>query len=151
VVVTPLPARSAVTWSNPVGNVTSIEDGAQPTDWFNGEQVDPVSAYRYDTLYHLIEACDRESVQAGTRPGLPTLGGPPGTPDASRWRNYRQTYTYTYDAGGNLEALTHTQAATRTMKVAERGNRSLLWLEGLPEPEIVRTVARQPCVGKAVS
>jgi insecticidal toxin complex protein TccC len=119
---------------DPVGNVTSIEDGAQPTDWFNGEQVDPVSAYRYDTLYQLIEARGRESVQAGIRPGLPTLAGPPGTPDASRWRNYRQTYTY--DAGGNLEALTHTQAATRTMKVAERGNRSLLWLEGLPEPDL---------------
>lgn len=107
---------------DPVGNVVSITDDAQPTDWFNGEQVEPVSEYRYDTLYQLVQASGRESVQAGIRPGLPTPALPGGG-DVNRRRNYTQSYTY--DDGGNLLMLEHTQTATRLMRVDTRSNRSL--------------------------
>lgn len=119
---------------DPVGNVLRIRDDAQPTDWFNGEKVEPVSAYSYDTLYRMIEASGRESVQAGIGPGLPGLVLPGGG-DANRRRNYVQSYTY--DAAGNLVTLTHTQAATRTMKVAERSNRSLFMADASQPPDLL--------------
>lgn len=120
---------------DPVGNVVAIEDDAQPTDWFNGEEVDAISVYRYDTLYQLIEARGRESAQAGIQPGLP-VPVLPGGGDASRRRNYTQTYTY--DAGGNLLTLGHTQAAPRKMKVDEHSNRSLPMPDESRPPDIER-------------
>ncbi|HVI55320.1 MAG TPA: RHS repeat-associated core domain-containing protein [Luteibacter sp.] len=112
---------------DPMGHVLRVEDLAQPTDWFSGAQVEPVCAYRYDTLYRLVEAGGRESVLATVRPGLPELGGPGGTVDASRLRNYTQTYTY--DAGDNLLTLRHASGGptqyTRTMTAEPRSNRCL--------------------------
>lgn len=107
---------------DPVGNVLSLEDRAQPTQWFDGQRIDPVSTFRYDTLNQLIEATGRESVLATMQPGLPELVMP-GMGDASRLRNYRQNYTY--DAAGNLLTLKHSDAPLRVMKVAPNSNRSL--------------------------
>lgn len=118
---------------DPVGNVLRVADDVAPTDWFNGEQVDPVNMYRYDTLYQLIQASGRESLSAGIHPELP---GPvlPGGGDASRRRNFTQTYNY--DAGGNLLTLGHTQVATRVMHVDARSNRSLLMTDADHPPDI---------------
>lgn len=118
---------------DPVGNVLSIEDRAQPTQWFDAQQIDPVSTYRYDTLNQLIEATGRESVLAGIQPGLPELVVPM-TGDASRLRNYKQIYTY--DAAGNLLTLKHGNAPLRTMKVALRSNRSLHMADAANPPDL---------------
>ncbi|WP_448098525.1 RHS repeat-associated core domain-containing protein [Luteibacter yeojuensis] len=123
---------------DPVGNVLRIEDAAQPTDWFDGTQVEPVSTYRHDTLYRLVEASGRESVHAGIGPGLPGLGGPGGGADASRRRRYIQTYIY--DAGGNLRTLSHLASDqtqyTRTMHMAGRGNRGLYQADPERPPDL---------------
>lgn len=108
---------------DPVGNALTIEDAATPTDWFNGEEVNPLSEYRYDTLYQLIQATGRENAQQGT-----------GITD--RRRNY--TETYVYDAGGNLLTLAHTQATPQTMKVDGRSNRSLPMPDESCPPDIER-------------
>ncbi len=123
---------------DPVGNLVRIKDHAQPTAWFDGTQVDPVSTYRYDTLYQLIEASGRESIQATPGPALPKLLLPGGG-DSNRRRTYTQAYRY--DAGGNLRTLTHAASDgtlyTRTMAVAERSNRSLCQPEAGPPPDLV--------------
>ncbi|RAI71369.1 hypothetical protein DOZ80_05865 [Pseudomonas fluorescens] len=118
---------------DPVGNVLSIEDRAQPTQWFDAQQIDPVNTYRYDSLNQLTEATGRESVLAGIQPGLPELVVP-GTGDASRLRNYRQNYTY--DAAGNLLTLKHGDSPLRTMKVALRSNRSLYMADATNPPDL---------------
>lgn len=118
---------------DPVGNLLSVEDRAQPTQWFDGQQIDPVSTYRYDTLNQLIQATGRESVLAAIQPGLPELVMP-GSGDASRLRNYKQSYTY--DAAGNLLTLKHGEAPLRTMKVALRSNRSLYMADEANPPDL---------------
>ena len=111
---------------DPVGNITRIEDLAQPVQWFAGQRIQAVSTYTYDTLYQLISATGRESTSQIIGPGLPGLEifGPI---DDSRWRNYNQTYTY--DSGGNLTQLKHDAGAgngyTREMIIDTRSNRSL--------------------------
>ena len=118
---------------DPVGNVQTIEDAAQPTDWFGGTRADPVSTYQYDTLYQLTVASGRESVQAGL--GASRSGRVrPTANDASRLRPYTQSYTY--DAGGNLLTLAHSGMPTRRMVVAERSNRSMPILDESTLPDI---------------
>jgi len=118
---------------DPVGNALSITDAAQPTDWFKGEQVEAVNRYTYDTLYQLVEASGRESLHAGIHPHLPGLVLPGGG-DASRRRNYTQTYRY--DAAGNLLTLKHGQNPVRTLKVDAHSNRSLHVVDPDNPPDI---------------
>ena len=118
---------------DPSGNVMSIENAAQPTDWFDGEQVDAVNHYVYDTLGQLIEARGRESVLAGFQPGLPGLVLPGGG-DASRLRNYTQVFRY--DEAGNLLSLKHGQLPKRLMNVDTFSNRSLYQADADNPPEI---------------
>ncbi|MGF6136986.1 RHS repeat domain-containing protein [Pseudomonas laurylsulfatiphila] len=118
---------------DPLGNVVSVEDRAQPTQWFDAQQINPLSTFRYDTLGQLLEATGRESVLAGIHPGLPELVVP-GTSDASRLRNYKQSYTY--DAAGNLLTLKHGEAPLRRMKIALRCNRSLNMADEANPPDL---------------
>lgn len=109
---------------DPVGNVVEIEDAAQATRFFANQRIDPVSRYRYDTLYQLIEASGREvSTDASYGPALPTLQNLPQDPN--QLSNYTQNYDY--DAGGNLLEMRHVgaQSFTRRMKVDPNSNRSL--------------------------
>ncbi|SEQ44879.1 YD repeat-containing protein, partial [Pseudomonas sp. NFACC02] len=46
---------------DPVGNVLSIEDLAQPIRYFANQQVEPLRTFAYDTLYQLIEATGYEA------------------------------------------------------------------------------------------
>ena len=112
---------------DPVGNVEQIEDLAQPVQWFAQQRVEALSTYRYDTLYQLVEATGRESINQMIGPDLPGLETF-GMPDDSRWRNYTQTYTY--DSGNNLTQLKHDAGAGHTylrqMVVDAHSNRSLL-------------------------
>ncbi|WP_314915718.1 RHS repeat-associated core domain-containing protein [Pseudomonas helleri] len=111
---------------DPVGNITRIEDLAQPVQWFAGQRIQAVSTYTYDTLYQLISATGRENASQTIGPGLPGLEIF-GSVDDSRWRTYSQTYSY--DSGGNLTRLKHAAGAgnsyTREMVVDARSNRSL--------------------------
>lgn len=93
---------------DPVGNVIRIEDRAQLTRHFANQRIDPVSTYQYDTLYQLIEATGREAVNQG-----PELA------------NYTQTYRY--DAGGNMQRLTHVGAQnhSQTFATSRTSNRTL--------------------------
>jgi insecticidal toxin complex protein TccC len=94
---------------DPVGNVIRIEDRAQLTRHFANQRIEPVSTYQYDTLYQLIEATGREAVNQG-----PELA------------NYTQTYRY--DAGGNMQRLTHVGAQnhSQTFATSRTSNRTLL-------------------------
>jgi RHS repeat-associated protein len=94
---------------DPVGNISSIADVAQPTIYFKNQVVAARRDYRYDANYRLIEAEGRE--HAG-RPDLPETT----YDDASRLRwplpgdgramqNYRERYRY--DAVGNILELLH--------------------------------------------
>ncbi|WP_416199582.1 MAG: RHS repeat protein [Pseudomonas helleri] len=111
---------------DPVGNITRIEDLAQPVQWFAGQRIQAVSTYTYDTLYQLISATGRENASQTIGPSLPGLEIF-GSVDDSRWRTYSQTYSY--DSGGNLTRLKHAAGAgnsyTREMVVDARSNRSL--------------------------
>ncbi|WP_422765265.1 RHS repeat domain-containing protein, partial [Pseudomonas maioricensis] len=89
---------------DPVGNIEQIEDAAQPARFFANQRIEPISQYRYDTLYQLIEATGREvKTGASHGPALPDLQNLP--PDPNQIANYTQTYDY--DAGGNLLAMHH--------------------------------------------
>lgn len=45
---------------DPVGNITSIKDDAQPTIYFKNQRVEPIADYTYDAIYRLISAEGRE-------------------------------------------------------------------------------------------
>jgi len=109
---------------DPLGNILSIEDLALSRTAARNVDADPVSRYRYDSLYQLIEASGREvKVGASHGPMLPELQNLPLDPN--QLSNYTQTYNY--DAGGNLLQMRHVgeQSFTRTMLIAANSNRSL--------------------------
>ena len=108
---------------DPVGNILSIRDDAQPVRFFNNQRIEPVSTYRYDTLYQLIEATGREIATGRQGPALPELQ--PTPLDANRLSQFVQTYDY--DAGNNLTMLRHVgaQSYTHEMQVAPFSNRSV--------------------------
>ncbi|WP_341962164.1 RHS repeat-associated core domain-containing protein [Pseudomonas sp. RC10] len=105
---------------DPVGNVVSIEDRAQPTRYFANQQVEPLRTFVYDSLSQLIEATGYESSTANKGP----TGQSFATADALS--NYTQRYEY--DAGGNLQKLIHsgTRHHTHHFAIAQFSNRSLL-------------------------
>lgn len=109
---------------DPVGNVLSVEDLAQPTRHFANQKIVPVSTFAYDTLYQLTQASGREVNQGASHgPALPGLENLPVDP--SRMANYTQQYEY--DAAGNLLHLRHlgAQPFTRDYRIADDSNRSL--------------------------
>ena len=108
---------------DPGGNVVRIEDVMQAAHFQSNRRVEPARTYHHDTLYQLIAATGRESTTAMTGPELPVFIPLPGGGDDS-WRvNYTQSYTY--DKGGNLIALHHSNHPTRIMAVALQSNRAL--------------------------
>nr|WP_315435691.1 RHS repeat-associated core domain-containing protein [uncultured Pseudomonas sp.] len=106
---------------DPIGNVTSIEDQALPVRWFANQRIEPVSRYRYDSLYQLSHATGWEAGVGG--------GGPTAV------ANYSQRYHY--DAGGNLRELTHVgqQSPGHQLQAARFSNRCLPWHDGKPPSE----------------
>lgn len=104
-----------------MGNVTSIEDLALPVRHFANQRIEPISRFRYDTLYQLRQATGWEAGAGG--------GGPTAV------ANYTQNYRY--DAGGNLLTLTHVgaQSPGHDMQAARYSNRCLPWRNGEPPDE----------------
>ncbi|MGF6557551.1 insecticidal toxin complex protein TccC [Pseudomonas sp. S30_BP2TU TE3576] len=113
---------------DPVGNVLSIEDAAQPICYFANQRVEAVNRYAYDSLSQLIEATGWEASSPNKGPQFSTFDDP-----ASR-ANYRQRYRY--DAGGNLLELTHEgpQNQGHRLVAAAHSNRCLSVIEG-KEPD----------------
>lgn len=113
---------------DPVGNVRSIEDAAQPIRYFANQRIEPVSRYSYDSLSQLIEATGWEAGGTSKGPQFSSFDDP--APRA----NYRQTYHY--DAGGNLLELIHEgpQSHGHRLVAAAYSNRCLPVLEGV-EPD----------------
>jgi len=113
---------------DPVGNVLSIEDVAQPIRYFANQRIEPVNRYAYDSLSQLIEATGWEAGGANKGPQFSTFDDP--APRA----NYRQTYHY--DTGSNLLELTHegAQSHGHRLVAAAHSNRCLPVLEGV-EPD----------------
>jgi insecticidal toxin complex protein TccC len=111
---------------DPVGNISKLQDRAQPTQWSHNTQVDASSRYAYNSLYQLTEATGRESTGAAIGPALPARISF-GSTDAGLWRNYTQHYAY--DEAGNLTRLRHVSSSgvgyTRDMQVATGSNRAL--------------------------
>ncbi len=120
------PLQQLVYEYDPVGNILSLGDLAQPTQWHSNTRIDAVNRYQYDTLYQLIQASGREnSANAGGR-SLPTQVQF-GATDQGLWRNYTQHYAY--DGAGNLTRLRHVPSSgtgyTREMQVAALTNRAV--------------------------
>lgn len=115
---------------DPMGNVTSVEDQALPVRWFANQRIEPVSRYRYDSLYQLAHATGWEAGAAG--------GGPAAV------ANYSQNYRY--DAGGNLLELTHVgqQSPGHQLQAARYSNRCLPWRDGKPPSEAEIAAAFDP-------
>lgn len=112
-----------------MGNVLRIEDKALPIRYFANRRIDPISRFRYDSRYQLIEAFGWEA--GGANQGPDSVG----RIDPAAVSNYRQTYSY--DAGGNLLTLTHvgTQNHGRKLKAARYSNRCLPWRNDVPPTE----------------
>ena len=95
---------------DPVGNITHVQDDAQDTIWFAGQQVEPSSDYTYDALYRLTEAAGRENAASIGAPAQREGPWPQiAFPSAAATRRY--TERYTYDAVGNLRTMRHIAAA----------------------------------------
>ncbi|RON10386.1 hypothetical protein BK659_06490 [Pseudomonas brassicacearum] len=122
---------------DPVGNIVSINDVALGTRHFNNQRIEPVSTYRYDSLYQLIEATGRESCSPANGSELPHYQPLPSDPN--QMANYTQTYEY--DSGGNLEKLMHVgaQQYSRAMMTAINSNRSLPLPDGGRDPDFANS------------
>ncbi|WP_447890678.1 RHS repeat-associated core domain-containing protein [Pseudomonas hormoni] len=109
---------------DPAGNITEITDAALPIQYFANQRIEPVRRFTYDTLNQLIKATGWETAKPSFGSALPEWQAF-GPPDASRWRNYSETYHH--DAAGNLLERTHLGAENDTliMRVAEHSNRSI--------------------------
>ncbi|WP_055128584.1 RHS repeat domain-containing protein, partial [Pseudomonas mediterranea] len=110
-----------------MGNVLEIEDKVLPVRYFANQRIVPISRFRYDSLYQLIEAIGWE---AGAQ-----SQGPVGRLDPAALSNYRQTYRY--DDSGNLLELIHVGAQNhgRQLQAARYSNRCLPYRNGVPPTE----------------
>jgi insecticidal toxin complex protein TccC len=110
---------------DPVGNILCLTDKSQPVSWFANQRIEPISRYRYDSLYQLVSATGREVASAVNGPALPALISPL---DPSRLQPYSQSWSY--DAGGNLLEQHHSNRPTHLMDIAPDSNRGLTRVKG---------------------
>ncbi len=120
---------------DPVGNVLSIRDTAQPVRWASNTQVDAVSTFEYDSLSRLIKATGRENASHPNAPSGPAHVAL-GAVDGNLWRQY--TRHYRYDVAGNLLTMRHAPSTgsgfTQHMRVGERSNHSVVEQAGARAP-----------------
>lgn len=128
------------------GNITHIRDDAQQTIFFDGQVVEPNSAYVYDAIGRLIEASGREhrgqTGQPQTNWNDAARVGLAHPQDGQAVRNY--TERYAYDAVGNLLSLVHQADDGNWTRGYERDEASLL------EPGKVSNRLTRSIVGGAV-
>lgn len=96
--------------SDPVGNITSIEDKAIPISFFANSVIEPVSEYTYDALYRLVEASGRENSAALNFGSCDNWNDKSymhsvNSGDPLAVRNYVQRYRY--DEVGNIREMKH--------------------------------------------
>lgn len=110
---------------DPVGNVLSVRDAAEPVRYWRNQRVEAHSSYAYDSLYQLVGASGREMANAGQQglklPALATL-------DNVTYTRYSRAYTY--DRAGNLTRMRHSSPAsnhnyTTELTVSDRSNRAV--------------------------
>ncbi|MFY9488838.1 MAG: SpvB/TcaC N-terminal domain-containing protein, partial [Solirubrobacterales bacterium] len=97
---------------DPVGNVTTVRDEAQPTIFFRNKKVDPSASFTYDARYRLIAATGREHLgQIGGAPvahshsDAPRVGIDWSGNDGNAMGRYVERYEY--DAMGNVLFVRH--------------------------------------------
>lgn len=95
---------------DPVGNIVSLRDDAQQTNYFSNAVVKPESKFEYDAIYQLKTATGREHAGLGGNTqrdnnDLPFLAQLPHLNDLTAVRNY--TEFYKYDDCGNISQLKH--------------------------------------------
>lgn len=120
---------------DPIGNIVEVEDKSQVVTHFNNQRIEPISRYRYDSLYQLVEAKGWEVSNPSHGPALPQLL--PTPLDPNQRRNYTQQFDY--DPAGNLISRHHRGAPVFSMFTSAGSNRSLAQRDdgSLPgEPEI---------------
>ena len=95
---------------DPVGNITRIQDDAQPLIFFANQLIEPSADYTYDPLYRLIEATGREHLGQNLAPiqhsfddALRSRLEHPG--DGMKMGSYVERYVY--DAVGNFLTMKH--------------------------------------------
>jgi insecticidal toxin complex protein TccC len=115
------PLQHLVYAYDPAGNISSVEDKAELTRYFNHQRIDPINRYRYDSLYQLVEATGREVSQPSHGPALPAWQTTPLDPN--QLRNYTQSFNY--DASGNLQTRHHSGVETFEMFTSTDSNRSV--------------------------
>jgi RHS repeat-associated protein len=116
-------------WTDPVGNITHITDGAAPAAqvFHASQEVTPDQDFTYDSIYRLITNTGRAheayslamAADGGYRPYFP----PPSARDARALEQYRMKYEY--DDAGNL-SCTHYKARsqwTQTLTMVPNSNR----------------------------
>ncbi len=105
---------------DPIGNLISAADGAQPVAFSSNQQINPQRDYVYDAVYRLLSASGRQSVPGGTL------------------ENY--TRNYSYDLSGNLSQLRAIAASggfTQDFATSSSSNRSVpqSWVVGGQDPD----------------
>jgi RHS repeat-associated protein len=101
-------AQNLVYVYDPAGNITHIDDLAQPKVFNLNTLVEATTDYTYDALYRLIEARGREhlGMQSGTLAPTSATDAPRINP-ADRNALGRYDERYAYDLAGNLTKLVH--------------------------------------------
>ena len=118
-----------------VGNVTRIEDKAQPVRFGSNQRVDAISTFTYDSLYQLTRATGREAAGQNIQPQLPPSTRTPI--DANQLFNFIEYYAY--DSSGNLTELRHVRDGnnyTRTQNIDPGSNRLKSWNKGNSMPDV---------------
>ncbi|RJG25195.1 RHS repeat-associated core domain-containing protein [Paenibacillus thiaminolyticus] len=126
--------------SDPVGNILSICNEAEPVRYFRNQAVAPKRQYAYDALYQLVSSSGRESDSLRQQTSLPPLITPIPLDD-SQYVTYAEKYSY--DRAGNLIKLSHTGASqyTRNVYVDKSSNRGI-WRQGEDIPDIAASFDR---------
>jgi RHS repeat-associated protein len=95
---------------DPAGNITHIQDDAQPTVFNHNTKVDASTDYVYDALYRLVVVRGREHLAAGAdgRLAATSAADLPRVNPADRRALGRYCERYSYDVAGNLTKLRHT-------------------------------------------
>ena len=93
---------------DPQGNITTMNDNATQTLYYNNNIIDADRGYTYDALYRLINSTGREHInQPGTEYNdFPSGINLPHPNDPQAMRRYSREYSY--DNAGNISEMAHT-------------------------------------------